>query len=62
MCDEMYLQKGTHYLGGNYVGAVGHGNILSGIFLFMIVESKTIYQLFEQLQKTKSMEIGYLMS
>ena len=37
MVDEMYLQKGTQYHSGNYVGADQEGNLYKGIVAFMIV-------------------------
>lgn len=40
MADEMYLQKGTQYHGGTYVGANNEGELFSGITVFMIVGLK----------------------
>ena len=34
--DEMYLQKGTQFHGGDYVGANENGELYKGIMLFMI--------------------------
>lgn len=36
MLDEMYLQKGTQFHGGKYVGADETGNLYKGIMIFMI--------------------------
>lgn len=36
MADEMYLQKGTQFDGGNYVGANEKGELFKGIVVFMI--------------------------
>ena len=36
MADEMYLQKGTQFHGGNYVGADEKGELYNGIVVFMI--------------------------
>ena len=37
MADEMYLQKGSQYHGGEYVGADEEGNLYKGSVAFMIV-------------------------
>ena len=36
VADEMYLQKGTQFHGGNYVGADEKGELYKGIVVFMI--------------------------
>ena len=38
--DEMYLEKGTQYHSGKYVGAEDEGNLYKGIVVFMIVRLK----------------------
>lgn len=40
MADEMYLQKGTQFHGGAYIGANSEGELFSGITVFMIVGLK----------------------
>ena len=40
MADEMYLQKGSQYHGGEYVGADEEGNLYKGIVAFIIVGLK----------------------
>ena len=40
MLDEMYLQKGTQYHGGKYVGADEEGNHYKGIVVLMIAGLK----------------------
>ena len=40
MADEMYLQKGSQYHGGEYVGADEEGNLYKGSVAFMIVGLK----------------------
>ena len=35
--DEMYLEKGTQFHSGEYVGANEEGNLYMGIVVFMIV-------------------------
>ena len=40
MADEMYLQKGTEFAGGDYVGADSNGNLYKGVVVFMIVGMK----------------------
>ena len=40
MADEMYLQKGTQYQGGQYVGADEDENLYKGVVVFMIVGLK----------------------
>jgi len=40
MADEMYLQKGTQFHGGEYVGANSDGDLFGGIMVFMIVGLK----------------------
>ena len=40
MCDKVYLQKGTHYHGGDYVGAGYHGSLFSGVYAFTIIGIK----------------------
>ena len=36
MVDEMYLQKGTQFHGGEYIGADEDGNLYEGIVVLMI--------------------------
>ena len=40
MVDEMYLQKGTSYQGGDYIGEDETGDLYKGIACFMIVGLK----------------------
>ena len=40
MADEMYLQKGTQFHSGQYVGANNEGEMYTGIVVFMIVGLK----------------------
>ena len=40
MVDEMYLQKGTSYQAGEYIGEDNEGNLYKGIMVFMIVGLK----------------------
>ena len=40
MFDEMYLQKGSQFHGGNFVGEDEEGNLYKGIVCFMIVGLK----------------------
>ena len=40
MADEMYLQKGSQYHGGEYVGADEEGNLFKVSVAFMIVGLK----------------------
>ena len=37
LVDEMYLQQGTQYDGGSYVGEDEEGNLYKGIVVFMII-------------------------
>ena len=40
MVDEMYLQKGTQFHGGEYIGADEDGNLYEGIVVLMIAGLK----------------------
>ena len=40
LVDEMYLEKGTQYSGGEYVGADNEGNLYKGVIVFMVVGLK----------------------
>ena len=40
MADEMYVQKGIQFAGGEYVGADEDGNLYTGVVVFMIVGMK----------------------
>ena len=40
MADEMYVQKGTQFASGEYVGADEEGNLYKGVVVFMIVGMK----------------------
>ena len=40
MVDEMYLQKGTQFHGGECIGAVEDGNLYKGIVVLMIAGLK----------------------
>ena len=40
MADEMYVQKGTQFASGEYVGADEDGNLYKGVVVFMIVGMK----------------------
>ena len=40
MVDEMYLQKGTQFHGGEYIGADEDGNLYKGIVVLMIAGLK----------------------
>ena len=40
MADEMYLQKGAQFHGGEFVGANSDGELSGGIMVFMIVGLK----------------------
>ena len=40
MGDEMYVQKGTQFASGEYVGADEEGNLYKGVVVFMIVGMK----------------------
>ena len=40
MVDEMYLQKGTQFHGGKYIGADEDGNLYKGIVVLMIAGLK----------------------
>ena len=37
MADEMYVQKGTQFASGEYVGADEESNLYKGVVVFMIV-------------------------
>ena len=41
MADEMYLQMGSEYTGGDFIGADKDGNLYKGIVTFMVVGVKT---------------------
>ena len=40
MADEMYLQQGAQFHGGEFVGANTEGQLYKGIFVFLIVGLK----------------------
>ena len=44
MADEMYLQQGTQFQGGEYVGANEDGKLYKGIVVFMINGIKKPFQ------------------
>ena len=40
LLDEIYIQKEAQYVGGEYIGADGDGNLFKGVMVFMIVSLK----------------------
>ena len=42
MADEMYLQQGAQFQGGEFVGASTEGQLYKGIFVFFIVGLKEL--------------------
>ena len=44
LVDEMYLQKGTQFYGGEYIGANENDELYKGIMVFMITGLKKQYR------------------